>query len=101
LLSRQFDFDGNALGKAIGATFEHRRTEIPVAIVALSENFAEAKQIQWRAFRQRLQQEYVPETLAEIVPDLKAFLEPVANAIRSGKAPPKTWKASGPWTELP
>ncbi|MGH8162214.1 MAG: nucleotidyl transferase AbiEii/AbiGii toxin family protein [Gammaproteobacteria bacterium] len=99
LLSRQFDFDGEVLNEAIRLTFNQRRTEIPERVVALSEEFGWAKQIQWQAFRRRLGQENAPEMFAEIIGDLHTFLNPVAIALRMGRTPPGSWKAPGPWSE--
>ena len=52
-LSRDFDFDGELLCRAIKATFERRRTKIPSDIpVALTEEFSrDAQKVkQWQAF---------------------------------------------------
>lgn len=77
LLSRQFEFDGATLNEAMRLTFNQRRTEMPEAVIALSEAFSETKQIQWQAFRRRLEQEHVPSEFAEVIADLKTFLDPV------------------------
>jgi hypothetical protein len=45
-LSRQFDFDGARLAKAIRLTFDQRGTAIPTEIETFTEPFIDAKQIQ-------------------------------------------------------
>lgn len=55
LLSRQLDFDGRTLAKAISSTFANRGTEIEAEPIALSEAFAESEQTRakWSAFARR------------------------------------------------
>jgi hypothetical protein len=81
VLSRSHDFTGDALAKAIAATFVRRKTEIPGQPPdALTPAFAgdPAKQQQWTAFLQGIEAEPVP--LADVVADLAAFLMPHAQA---------------------
>ncbi len=99
LLSRQFDFSGKALAEAIRLTFERRETEIPDIVSAFSEGFISAKQIQWSAFRRRLQQDHVPENFSEVVFTIKNFIEPLIMALSSDKLIPDRWGAPGPWTQ--
>ena len=100
LLSRQFDFHGATLAKAIESTFTHRRTEISGAPVALTPAFAEdqVKQTQWRAFVRKSRIPDAPPELAGVVEALTRFLGPVASALASGKPFTMMWKAPGPWT---
>jgi hypothetical protein len=74
LLSRQFSFNRETLKQAITCTFAERKTELPKSIIAFSDEFCEAKQSQWAAFRNRLGQEFVPISLKDIVTELRAFL---------------------------
>ena len=78
LLSRQFEFDPAELAEAIRLTFENRETEMPVTITAFTDNFINIKQGQWAAFHRRLGQEYVPANFADVVAEVKAFLQPLA-----------------------
>jgi hypothetical protein len=81
VLSRSHDFAGDALAKAIAATFTRRKTEIPVQRPdALTPAFANdpAKQQLWTAFIEGI--EAKPGSLAEIVDALAAFLMPHAEA---------------------
>ena len=97
LLSRQFGFDGKTLSEAIKLTLEQRSTELPDEIVAFSQEFIEEKQIQWNAFRKKLEQDHVPAKFEGIVNKVKEFIDPIASALASRKSPPSKWSASGPW----
>lgn len=97
LLSRQFDFKGTELAQAIRLTFERRGTELPLEIEAFTQPFVDAKQTQWTAFRNRLQQPHVPESFAEITASVERFLSPVVSALSSDEPSPVNWAASGPW----
>ena len=98
LLSRQFDFDGAKLSKAIRLTFERRGTALPTEIEAFTEPFIDAKQIQWTTFWKRLQQDQVPVSFREVTTAVDGFLAPVVAAISSGKPSPTNWIASGQWS---
>ena len=63
-LSRNFEFDGGLLVRAITATFERRKTALPVETpVGLTTAFSQdgAKQTQWSAFRRRLGEGNLPD----------------------------------------
>jgi hypothetical protein len=98
LLSRQFDFDGAKLAKAIRLTFERRGTALPKEVEAFTEPFIDAKQIQWTTFWKRLQQDQVPVSFREVTTAVDGFLAPVVAAISFGKPSPTNWIASGPWS---
>jgi hypothetical protein len=79
LLSRTYKFEGDALARAVAATFARRKTPIPVdPPYALTLAFADdrAKQQQWMSFAEAIGAEL--PTLAEIVEDLAGFLMPHA-----------------------
>ncbi len=95
LLSRQFDFDGSKLAEAIRLTFERRETAVPAEVEAFEEIFIHAKQIQWAAFRQRLQQDHVPDSFHDIVLSVEAFLAPLASAICQGTPVAGKWTLQG------
>jgi predicted nucleotidyltransferase component of viral defense system len=74
-LLREGVMDPTVLARAIAATFERRRTSVPIGVpVGLSESFAgdAAKQAQWRAFlgKNRLS----APSLDEVVSELRARL---------------------------
>lgn len=79
LLSRNYKFEGDALARAIAATFARRKTDIPTETpLALTGEFAgdPAKRRQWQAFVESIEAK-VP-SLAEVVRELEAFLMPHA-----------------------
>jgi hypothetical protein len=100
LLARQFTFDGAVLAKAIAATFANRETTIDVAPIAFTSEFTEQTStlVQWTAFRKNLPNTECPETLAEVVPLLAAFLLPIARACAAGESFEQRWQQGGPWT---
>jgi predicted nucleotidyltransferase component of viral defense system len=97
LLSRQFDFTGDRLKTAISETLKNRGTNLPAEIAAFSNSFLSMKSGQWQAFHRRLGQPNIPEDFAEIISQVKIFLEPIVESIRSEKATPSSWTAPGPW----
>jgi hypothetical protein len=79
LLSRTYEFEGDALARAIAATFARRKTPVPVdPPYALTRAFADdrAKQQQWTSFAEAIGAAL--PGLPEIVQDLAAFLLPRA-----------------------
>jgi len=97
-LSREFEFDGELLQKAIHATFKRRRTEMPVALpLALSAEFSSdaTKQRQYQAFIRRARLKLSESNLERVVAALQTFLGPVLSA---ADAPfKKYWPKGGPW----
>lgn len=95
ILSRQFDFDGLTLSQAIKKTFETRETRLDEDIVPFSNTFLTAlKQIQWRAFKNKMPLMVMPDTLEEVVSDLKIFLIPVVEWIEDGTLVFSKWDAT-------
>ena len=83
MLSRNYDFDGERLSRAIAATFERRATAIPGDLPdALTSAFSTdlTKERQWAAFVRDLAAD-VP-SLETIVIDLAGFLMPHARQAR-------------------
>jgi hypothetical protein len=98
LLSRHFDFEGVNLAEAIRLTLDRRGTTLPDEIVAFTEGFIDAKQVQWKAFTKKLKQDQVPASFAVAVAAVKAFLDPLASMLASGRTARVHWTAPGPWT---
>ena len=97
ILCRRFEFDGKTLSEAIRLTLEQRGTELPDAIIAFSQEFIDAKRIQWNAFRKKLGQDHIPDEFEYVVMTIKEFIDPIVSALTSRKPPPTRWSASGPW----
>ncbi|PJE01527.1 MAG: hypothetical protein CK429_35385 [Mycobacterium sp.] len=86
VLSRISAFNDDRLARAIAATFERRRTPIPIdAPDALSLAFTQdaQKQSQWRAFTQNVAIDAGP--LDTVIADLATFLMPHARAAASNQ----------------
>jgi predicted nucleotidyltransferase component of viral defense system len=99
-LSRQFDFEGPLLSRAVTETFARRQAEVPSASPSLTDEFAAdpARKAQWRGFLRRSRLEGVPQHLREVVQGVAAFLGPVAVALHEGVEFPRRWRAPGPWS---
>lgn len=98
LLSRQFEFDGSTLVQSLRGTFKQRNTEVPASLKSLFEALVRIKQIQWDAFRRKLQQPQVPESFQDLSASIRGFIEPVIGAIFTGIPFRKRWHAPGPWS---
>ena len=94
----QIDFEGPKLVQAIQRTFERRGTALPSEIEVFTQPFIDAKQTQWAAFRNRLQQDHVPASFGEITALVSRFLWPIVADLSSEKPSPTAWIAPGPWT---
>jgi predicted nucleotidyltransferase component of viral defense system len=82
-LARAFPFEGDRLARAIRATFDRRRTEIPATTPdALTPAFADdpVKRQQWAAYIQDLGSPDLD--LSRVIPELAAFLMPHARRAR-------------------
>lgn len=97
LLSRQFDFDGDDLTESLRLTFERRETRLTDDIEAFKESFIDEKQVQWAAFRKRLEQDYIPTSFRDIVLSVEKFLAPISRAVVAKSPRSKKWVAPGPW----
>jgi hypothetical protein len=99
MLACRFDFEGERLAQAIGATFERRRTAIPAEPpLALTPEFHgdAAKLTQWKAFLRRGSVAEAAE-LAPVVELIRSFVMPPAAAARAGRAFAERWPSGGPW----
>jgi hypothetical protein len=102
-LSRQFDFEGEQLGKAIAQTFARRGTVLPEASRDFLSEIArdDTKAVQWQAFLRKGRLAGVPEGFEEVAKSIAEFLHPVASAVASRRSFLASWKAPGPWREQP
>jgi hypothetical protein len=103
MLSREFNFDGETLQKAIVATFSQRNTEVPNETPAgLSDEFALQKQDMWRKgfFARFSMTEAEIVGFSQVVAELRTFLIPVLQASEKGESFNQTWKPLGPWRPI-
>ncbi len=102
-LSKNVNFDGLVLAQAVRATFDRRNTPVPSDLpVALTRTFAEdrGKQTQWIAFINRARLGSSTVDLANVVAQLRMFLEPVLVAAREPtKATAVRWSPGSGWNE--
>ena len=97
LLSRQFEFQYNPLAEALRRTFQHRDTALPHDLIIANDAFAAAKQVQWAAFRKRLQDPTIPKSFVTIAHALADFLEPVVSSLIKESPGSRNWHPGGPW----
>ena len=100
-LARHFDFDGPVLAEAVSKTFACRGTTVPPSPQALTRGFAqsEAKPQQWAAFLRRGKPMGMPDSFAQVVSEIAAFLLPVTEAVGAGSSFDQRWVAPGPWQQ--
>lgn len=99
LLSRHFRFTGDELSQAIHATFERRETSIELEPVCFSEAWASSaiRTSQWKGFIKTARVSSAPETLAEVIAEIRLFLQPVVRMLTESGPTVRSWSASGPW----
>jgi len=99
-LSRQFDFVGKTLEKAIKTTFAIRSTGIPSEPTAFTPDFSKdpTKDAQWKAFIRKNRLINIPKDFHKIVAEVIMFLRPIVESITSKRPFQSSWKAPGPWT---
>ncbi len=98
-LASRFEFDGAILAQAIHETFRARQTMLSQTPAAFSDVFANdrEKQAQWAAFVRRIQVENAPTSLSDVVQYIKAFLQPVIQALIEERPFVQRWLPGGPW----
>lgn len=99
LLSRQFEFDGRTLSRAIRETFAQRGTEITAKPTAFTRAFTydPDKQLQWRGFIRKARLVSVPLDLNKVVKDITNFLSPVTRALVKKREFEGIWEPKGHW----
>jgi predicted nucleotidyltransferase component of viral defense system len=101
-ISRTFPFDMDVLGPAIANTFRRRGTEIPQSTPApLTPAFAadRAKQALWDAFLKRTAPALTPPLFADVLSELRTFLDPVLVALCNKQVRTDHWIAGAGWRE--
>lgn len=99
ILSHHTEFDGDTLRRAIRATFDRRKRELPPGVpFGLTDDFARdtQKQTQWQAFLGKNGIEALD--LEALVVVLRDFLLPAIAAANADTQFPHHWPAGGPWT---
>jgi predicted nucleotidyltransferase component of viral defense system len=101
LLLNNRSFHGFELCDAISATFSNRETKIEEADDVFTDEFItnQQKEIQWRAFLGKSELKSTC-TFSEIMADIRQFILPVLDALRSGKDFHRQWSYGGTWIVL-
>lgn len=99
VLLRQFGFDGEVLRLAIERTFANRGTMIDSEPFVFSSQFLEdsIKQAQWTAFVRKLKLDGTPDSFADVVREIQAFLLPLVQAVCFKQIFTSKWASGGPW----
>lgn len=100
MIADRLSIDGLLLYHALAATFQRRRTTIPVGFpVALSLAFAQDRrhQAQWHGFLRRNQITDVTGDLTAIVGTIQQFIMPPIQALHSGHPFRMRWPPGGAW----
>ena len=100
VLACGFTFDGRTLSAAIQATFERRKTVLPVEVpLAWTPKFHDdpSKKLQWQGFIKRSKLTATDMSLAEIAIAIRDFLIPPTTALIAVIRFEKAWKPGGPW----
>lgn len=98
VLAKHSNFDGAVLSRAVAATFERRRTAIPLgAPIGLNDEFVNdvQKEKQWQAFLRKNAINPIP--MAVVIRDLREFLLPVLTAASVNECLDMTWQAEEGW----
>ena len=99
-LAQHFEFDGECLVHAIGATFERRRTPIPQEPpVALTPRFYAdvVRAERWETYRNRNELPAAPQDFAVVGERLRSFFGEPWEAMARRAAFTGSWPAGGPW----
>lgn len=99
LLSRQFDFEGPVLTRAVRETFANRNTTVRSRPVALTPEYASDtnRMRQWTGFLKKSRVEFASVSLQDVINGISEFIGPIARALESGEDFVLRWNPPGPW----
>jgi predicted nucleotidyltransferase component of viral defense system len=103
VMSRELQFSGRTLARAIQATFQRRQSEFPQATpTAFTEEFAQNpdKSTQWNAFLSRNRLDADGMGLVQVIQEIRLFLMKPMSAAADGQQFEEMWPAGGPWIAL-
>lgn len=99
-LQRNHNFKMNVLAHAIEQTFNRRKAHIPKEIpTALSDIFFqdEGKISQWKAFKSKITDIRSPETLEDVIIDIRKFIWPVNKWVLAKESNDYDWIPGNDW----
>ena len=100
MMSRELQFDGWTLARAIQATFQRRRSTLSHTVpTAFTEEFPgnPDKGTQWNALLSRNRLDVGGVGLTQIIWEIRLFLMPPMLTAARGQEFGETWPAGGPW----
>jgi predicted nucleotidyltransferase component of viral defense system len=98
LLAQKMPFDGAILTAAIAATFERRKTELPLELPrAFQEQFLQEKQVQWLGFVRKSQPRNAAE-LQSVLGLIERFLMPPVLSATHNRNFSQHWPPGGQWS---
>lgn len=100
IMTRQFDFEGKPLARAIQKTFEHRKTPLPKTAVFFSSGIYDKNSVnntRWKSFLSTMQIKHIPADLGLVARAIEDFLLGPVQAVHAGQDFAARWKAPGPW----
>ncbi len=100
LMTRQFEFEGESLSKALQATFTHRKTLLPIKPPYFAAEIYDKKsdrQTLWSAFLTKNRVKNTPGVLSQTAEWIEVFLESPLKALTGKTSFKHKWKAPGPW----
>lgn len=99
-LSKNFQFDGEVLQKAIKQTFARRSTDIPFEKPVVFKDLFYADDVkvkQWKAFKRKIQQSELPSEFQLITDQVEKLLWPPSISILQEEKFTKTWQPAVGW----
>jgi len=98
-LSRNFDFSGEVLSRAVKETLKKRQYELEKTSVEFLDTFAgdEQKNSQWKSFLEKTKLDDAPDSFANVVHAIRLFIQPIADSLAGDVKFRSIWTAPGPW----
>ena len=82
ILIQEYDLNKDELAESIRETFQNRKTVIPKIITALTKEFSDNKQVQWKAFKNKQQLSEIPDNFSVVTSNIRESLNPILIAIK-------------------
>lgn len=96
-LSRNFDFSGEVLSRAVKETLKKRQYELEKTSVEFLDTFAgdEQKNSQWKSFVEKTKLDDAPDSFANVVHAIRLFIQPIADSLAGDVKFRSIWTAPG------
>lgn len=103
VISETMSFNGRNLADAIRKTFNARNTLIPTDIpLALTREFADdpMKRAQWQGFLRKLEDGSAPDSLEQVLQQLRQFMLPPVRSIVANENFDSVWEPGEGWKSI-